>query len=208
MAAVQTAGPQYSQAQALIVTAFNSDLYVRTQMDVQQTPLYDEFTIAISGPLNINTSAFFVNVGANSGKGIWQSNVFTSQQLPSPEAFSIFQFRLRWSENILAADLIAILNGFVFEFSIGQKCYQRAHLWMLAAGGGPYAVTTRNAESWYTNGFPSKEAARTLILPLVISSKANFFGQFNGNPLNLSAAPGTGTIMYLTLEGLYARGVQ
>lgn len=208
MAAVPTQAPSYSQQQAVIVSAFNSDLYVRTQMDVQQTPLYDEFSLNAGGTLNINTSAFFVNVGAASNKGIWQTNVVNSAQLPSPEAFSIFQFRLRWSEDILRADLTAILNGFVFEFVIGQKVYQRSPLWMLPAGGGIAGITTKTNESFYTNGFPTKEAARTLILPLVISSKANFFGQFNGNAITLSAAPGVGTIMYLILEGLYARGVQ
>src|SRR5271165_6281266 len=112
MAAVNT-GPQYTAQQAMIVSAFNSDLYVRSQMDVQQTPLYDMVIIAAGSVLNLSTSAFFTNVGANSGKGLWQTNMTQANQLASPEAFSIFQFRFRWSEDILRADLTALLNGTV-----------------------------------------------------------------------------------------------
>lgn len=194
-----------TQQQVAIYNAFNSEIYIRDQMDVQPTPLYDTITIAAGSTLGINNS-FFVNVGAQSGKAFNQTNLLTSTQLISPEAFSIFQFRVYWNANVLRADLDAILPGFVLEFIIGQKVYQRGAIWYYPAGGGMSGYTTKNAESFYTNGVPSCTAARTLPTQLVIGAKATFYGQLNGPTITLSGG-GTGLIMGLWLEGFYARGV-
>ena len=200
--------PQWTAQQWTVFNAFNDEALVRDQMDVQQTPLYDTVTIAAGGTLSVTTSAFFTNVGANSNKTIAQTNLLQANILQAPEAFSIIQFRLRWSEDILRADLTTILNGFVFEFFIGKKIYMQLPIWMIPAGGGIAGTTTRTAESFYTNGWPTVQAARTLALPLVISSTANFQGQLNGNAVVLAAAPGVGAILVLVCEGLYARGVR
>lgn len=190
-----------------VFNAFNDSAYVRDQMDVQQTPLYDTITIAAGSALTVNSSAFFVNVGSNANKTINQTNLTRSSELISPEAFSIKQFRLRWSEDILRVDVTNIYNGFVFEFYIGKKPYMQLPIWMCPAGGGISGFSDKTSESSYTNGWPSSSAARSLALPLVISSKAAFYGQLNGLPYTLNAG-GTGLTMMCLLEGFYARGVQ
>lgn len=195
-----------------VFNAFNDASYVRDQMDVQQTPLYDAISIAAGSALTVLTSAFFVNVGSNANKSIAQTNLTRPTELISPESFSIKQFRLRWSEDILRLDLTNILGtgaavGFVFEFYIGKKIYMQLPIWMCPAGGGVAGFSDRTTESAYTNGWPTNQAARSLALPLVISSKAAFQGDLNGPSYTLNAG-GTGLYMMLVLEGFYARGVQ
>lgn len=199
-----------TSTQQMIVDAFQSQTYISNQMDVQHTPLYDTIAIAAGNPLSVLTSALFTNVGPASGKTLAQTNMTQSQRLPAPEAFSIFGFRLRWSEDILLADLLTILNGFAFEFYLGQKVYQRAPLWYFSAGGGPFAVTTRTDSSVYANGVPSREAMHKLAIPIVIENQMTFFSQLQGNQINMTAAAGGGTGLTLValLDGLYARGVQ
>ncbi len=67
--------------QAMIVDAFNSQVYIANTMDVQHTPLYDTVTIAASNPLSVLTSALFTNVGASSGKTLALTNLTQSQKL-------------------------------------------------------------------------------------------------------------------------------
>lgn len=210
MANVQPAqAPQWTQYQWEVFNAFNDATYVRDQMDVQQTPLYDTITLTAGTALTTNSSAFFVNVGSNANKTINQTNMTRSSELISPEAFSIKQFRIRFSENLLRVDLTNIYNGFIFEFDIGKKPYMQVPIWMIPAGGGIAGFSDLTGESAYTNGWPSCNSARSLALPLVISSKAAFQGFLNGPSYTLSNVGGsTGLIMMCVLEGFYARGVQ
>lgn len=196
--------------QSMIVDAFNSEVYVSNRMDVQHTPIYDTVTFAAAAAINETNSSFFTNVGPASGKTLALTNMTIGGRLPAPEAFSIFGYRFRWSENILLADLISILNGFALEFELGQKVYQRGPLWYYNAGGGILAMTTRTSESIYTNGLPSREAMHKLAIPIVIENQMNFAARFRGNAFTLAAvgAGGTGAIFVLLLDGLYARGVQ
>jgi hypothetical protein len=196
--------------QQMIVDAFNSEVYVANKMDVQHTPIYDTVVFAAGATINDTTSAFFTNVGPASGKTLAQSNMRQGNRLPAPEAFSVFGFRFRWSENILLADLIAILNGFALEFSLGQKVYNRGPLWYFSAGGGIDGFSTRTDSSVYTNGLPSREAMHKLAIPIVIENQMEFSARLVGSPITLAAAGagGTGATIQLLLDGLYARGVQ
>ena len=196
--------------QQMIVDAFNSEVYVNNRMDVQHTPLYDTVVFAAGATVSQLTSALFTNVGPASGKTLALTNVTQQQKLPAPEAFSVFGFRFRFSEDVLRADVQTILNTFAVEFYLGQKVYQRAPIWYLGAGGGLYAFSTKTAESSYTNGLPSREAMHKLAVPVVIENQMTFFAQLVGNPFILAAAAagGTGFTMQLLLDGLYARGVQ
>jgi len=179
-------------------------------MDVQHTPLYDTVTIAAGANVTNQTASFFTNVGPASGKTLAQTNLRQASELPAPQAFSIFSFRLRWSEDILLADLLNILNGFCLTFTLGDKPYQRAPLWYFAAGGGIDGFTTRTDSSVYTNGNPTRESIHKLAIPIVIENQMTFFANLEGNPLALTAgaAGGTGLTLTLLLDGLFARGVQ
>jgi hypothetical protein len=202
--------------QQAITEAFQSETYVNNRMDVQHTPIYDTTTFtagAGSNPtINETTSAFFVNVGAQSGKNYAQTNMDQSVKLTAPEAFSIMALRFRWSEDILRADLTAIINGFALQFFLGKKYYQRAPIWYFGAGGGIFGTTTRTAESIYVNGLPSREAMHKLAIPIVIENQMTFYANLSGNALTMttvaSNAAATGATLQLLLDGLYARGVQ
>lgn len=196
--------------QQMIVDAFNSEVYVQNRMDVQHTPLYDTITIANGQVVNSITTSFFTNVGPASNKTLAATNMSQSQRLPAPEAFSIFGFRIRWSENILLADLISILNGFCLEFYLGQKCYQRGPLWDYNAGGGIFSALTTTATTVLTNGLPGRESMHKLAIPIVIENQMTFYAQLQGTAFTLavSGAGGTGLTLQLLLDGFYARGVQ
>ena len=119
--------------------------------------------------------------------------------------------RLRWSENILLADLYSIVNGFALQFVIGQKAYNTGPLWYYTAGGGVYASgLTQNNTSVLSNGAANRESMNKIAIPIVIENQSNFYAGFLGNQFTLAAAAagGTGAIFQLVLEGLHARGVQ
>jgi len=207
-------------SQQSIINAFNSQTYVKSQMDVQHTPLYDTVTIAAAGSVTQTTASFFTNVGTSSAKTLAQTNLGSNKELQAPEAFSIFAIRVRIGENITYADFIAIMNGFALQFWIGNKWYNLAPIWHYNAGGGIFgsgsvvgtAVSSATSTVAYTNGYPSREGMHKLAIPIVIENKAQFYAQFVGNAYTLVAAGGstfgTGLTAQLLLDGLYARGVQ
>jgi hypothetical protein len=200
--------------QQAIVDAFNSQTYISDQVDVQHTPIYDTVTIAAGGSLSALTSAFFQNVGPQSGKTLALTNMNQPGRLQAPEAFSIFSFRLRISENILPADLVTIMNGFAMQFIIGQKAYNLAPLWHYNAGGGIFSSATALAGGVSTgfagNGVPARTHMHKLAIPIVIENQANFSASLQGTAVTLTASGsgGTGATIQLLLDGLYARGVQ
>lgn len=196
--------------QQMIVDSFNSSTYVENRMDVQHTPLWDTVTFAAAATITQTTSAFFTNVGPASGKTAAQTNMSQQNRLPAPEAFSILGFRFRYSEAILRADLLGIVNGFAYNFVLGQKSYNLAPPWFYNAGGGIHGFSTITDEATYTNGSPSREAMHKLAIPIVIENQMNFAANLLGNNLTLTAAAagGTGAILQSLLDGLYARGVQ
>jgi hypothetical protein len=220
-----------SSQQQMIVDAFNSQVYIQDRMDVQHTPLYDTIgfypgTGGTPDTISQNTATWFTNVGPAAVflaglKTYAQTNMSQSQKLPAPEAFSVYGLRLRIKENILRQDLDNILDSFALEFYLGQKCYQRAPLWYFAAGGGiwaaadiPAVAVAKSAavpQAVYTNGVPDRNAMHKLILNIVIENQMTFYAQLVGTPYTLQVAAalfGTGAILQLLLDGLYARGVQ
>jgi hypothetical protein len=217
--------------QQMIVDAFNSQVYIDNRMDVQHTPLYDTVafypgTGGTPDTISENTAVWFTNVGPSApflavNKTLAQTNMTQSQKLPAPEAFSIYGLRLRIKENILRQDLDNILDSFALEFYLGQKWYQRAPLWYFAAGGGIWAASDIPAilvaksaaipQAVYTNGVPDRNGMHKLVLNLVIENQMTFYARLVGTPYTLQVAAalfGTGAIMTLLLDGLYARGVQ
>ena len=211
-------------AQQMIAEAFNSQTYVDNRMDVQHTPIYDTVTIAQAGAINETTTAFFTNVGAASGKTLALTNMTQSQKLPAPEAFSIFGFRLRISENTTLADWYILFNTFALEFWLGQKVYQRAPLWYFSSGGGVTgaeldismpAITTGSSSAQtgqhvINNGVPMRESMHKLAIPIVIENQMTFYARLVGtaNTATATGSGGVGIIMQLLLDGFYALGVQ
>ena len=204
-------GPQLSAQQKFILESFNSETYVNNRMDIQDTPLYDTVILTNTGAtsvVSVLSTALFTNVGPQSGKTIGLTNMAQPQKLNAPEAFSVFGFRFRYSENILLADLYNVVNTQVFEFYMGQKAYHRAPIWCCNAGGGIYGTLTNTATSVLNNGMPGRSDMQRLGINVVIENQMSFYGQLNGAQQTLSASPGTGMTFQMVLSGLYARGVQ
>jgi len=195
-----------SQQRSFIIDSFRGQIIISDQMDVQDTPLYDTVTYAAGATINTPNSQFFTNVGSASGKSYVQTNMTQSQKLTAPEAFSVFGLRVYWDGTVLRADLNSLLQGFVYEFWMLTKNYQRAPLYHFSAGMGIDGYTTRTNESFYTNGTPNRDSMHALEIPLVISNQLSFYGQLVGNNFVLSAS-GAGLILVTELVGLYARGV-
>lgn len=195
--------------QQTIMQAFNSAVYISDRMDVQHTPLYDTVTIAAGATFSTLTTALFVNAGPQSGKTLAQTNMTQAGRLPAPQAFSIFAIQVRIQEDILPADFYSVVNGFAINLILGQKSYQLAPIWYMAAGGGPFGIST--TVDWMGNGLPSRQAIRNLAIPIVIENQMDFRVQFEGTSFTASAAAsvgGTGITVQVVLDGLYARGVQ
>lgn len=203
-------GPQLSAQQKFILESFNSETYVNNRMDIQDTPLYDTVILTNSGTtsvVSVLSTAYFTNVGPQSGKTLGLTNMSQPQKLNAPEAFSIFGFRYRYSENIALTDLYNILNTQVFEFWMGQKPYHRAPIWCCDAGGGIYGTQTLTGTSILNNGMPGRSDMHRLGINVVIENQMSFYGQLNGAQQTLSSG-GTGFTSQIVLAGLYARGVQ
>ena len=133
------------------------------------------------------------------------------QKLNAPEAFAIFGFSFRYSENLAIVDLYNVLNGFAFEFWVGQKNYQRGPLWTYNAGGGVYGTATAASNlTILNNGNPTRQGMHRLGINVVIENQMSFYGLLNGNQYTMAASTsgGTGITYQMVLRGLYARGVQ
>jgi hypothetical protein len=205
--------------QAILDAFTGAQTFIPDKVDVQHTPLYDTVTWNPGDTVDTTTGQFFTDVGPQSGKSYGQTNMRLSQELPAPEAFSVFGIHVRWQENVLMADLLAVLSTFALEFYIGDKWYQRAPLWFYEAGGGiagfgfaqslvaapPPTITTI-----MSNGLPGRMEGHRLAINIVLENKANFYAQLVGGsvPLALAKNGGTGLILQVLLDGLYARGVQ
>lgn len=206
-AAIQAASDAVNSQKQFIIDSFRGQIYISDQLDVQDTPVYDTLTYTAGQTVSTVNSQLFTNVGSLSGKSFVQSNMQQPQRLPAPQAFSIFGIRLKWDEGILRQDLTAILNGFVFEFWMGEKWYQRGFLEHFSAGMGIDGYTTHATESFYTNGTPHRESMHKLAIPLVIANQMSFYGDLFG-PNYVLASAGTGFLLKASLVGLYARGIQ
>jgi hypothetical protein len=104
-------------------------------------------------------------------------------------------------------DIYNILNGFCFEFYLGQKPYQRGPIWYFNAGGGIWAALTNSTTSVLNNGAPGRSDMHKLAISIVIENQMTFYAQLNGTTYTLNAN-GTGLNLVALLDGLYARGVQ
>lgn len=210
MAAAAPMGPSLTPQQQYILNEFNGQTYEPNRMDVQDTPLYDTVSFTAASTITTASSYLFVNV---QGKTIAQTNVQNSKKLDAPEAFTVKSYRFYWQQNVLLADLYAILTGAgsaVLEFIIGNKVYQRGPLWVYTPGGGPVAFSTNSSFQMLNNGWQGRSEMNRIAINVVIDNQASFFAQLNttGIALTASASGGTGFTYQLLLSGLYARGVQ
>jgi len=191
--------------QQMIMSAFNSETYVANRMDVQDTPIWDTVALNAGSTISITASVLFTNVGPQSNKTPAATNMAQPQKLNAPEAFSIFGYSFRYSENISLLDIYGVLNGFCFQFFLGPKIFQQGPLWVYNAGGGIYGASGV-ATTILNNGMPGRSEMNQIAINVVIENQMSFFGQLNGANY-LLVASGTGITYQMVLRGLYARGV-
>jgi hypothetical protein len=212
--AVSAAAQAISSQQSFIIESFRGQIYISNELDVQDTPIYDTDTYTAGQTINTQNSAFFSNVESGAGKTYAQTNLSENRRLAAPEAFSVFGVRLGWSENVYFPDLLAFVNGWAYEFWLGQKNYQRANIRHFSSGWGISGFTTDTATQWLTNGSPGRGSMNLVMVKLVIANQMSFYAQLTGGPTNgaqiltVTGSGGTGLILLNELVGLYARGVQ
>jgi hypothetical protein len=203
-----------STQQQFIIESFRGQIYISNELDVQDTPIYDTDTYTAGQTINTQNSQFFSNVESGAGKTYAQTNLSENRRLAAPEAFSVFGVRLGWSENVLFADLLSFVNGWAYEFWLGQKNYQRANVRHFSSGWGISGYSTNTATQWLTNGQANRGSMNMVMVKLVIANQMSFFAQLTGGPSNgaqaltASGSGGTGMILLNEMVGLYARGVQ
>lgn len=195
---------------AMILEAFQSDVYVEGKVDVQNEPIYDTIDLAKAAVLNENSSSLFTAVGPAALKPLGQTNLTQSRRLPAPEAFSVLGIRLYWNEDVDLADILVIAGNtalsFAFEFYLGQKCYNRGPLWYYAAGGGIVNYNPVAAADLILNGAPDRNGMHKLAIPLVIENQGEFYARLTGPAYAITGDAGF-QLMCL-LDGFHARGVQ
>lgn len=207
-AAVATAIAAITAQQQFIINSFKGQIYVSNTLDVQDTPIYDTITYTAGATINTINSSLFTNVENGSGKSFAQTNMTQNSKLDAPEAFSVFGIRVGVSEDILRSDFQTLLNSWAFEFWLGKKEYQRANIRHFSSGWGISGATTKTAESFYTNGWASRDAMNVVAVKLVIANQMSFFAQLTGSASQVLSSSGVGMILICELVGLYARGVQ
>jgi hypothetical protein len=210
--------------QAYIMQAFQSQVYIQNQMDVQDEPIYDTLSFVTSGVINPTTASWFSNVGdaaplylaATVNKTLAQTNMSKNNTLIAPEAQAIYQYRIQFNENIDPRDILAITGanvangsqttGFAFQFTMGTKAYQTGPVINYSAGGGVYFTGTADSQSYLQNGMPCANCSEALSVNLVIENEESFKGNLIGNAYTVLGA--NGVSMKLMLMGLHARPIR
>ena len=190
----------------IITAAFTPQTLEKGQLDVEHMVIYDTIHLDAGDTVNENTSSFFTDVGPQSGKDLAQTNLELSQQLPTPEAFSIQAIGLRWFENIGLTDLENLLINSAFEFLMGGKRYAIGPLTYYVPGGGIYNSDT----DLYGNGLPGRIQGHRLAIPIVLDTTSQFKGRLVGTAFDLlsQGCGGTGLRLQCLLDGYWARGVR
>lgn len=190
----------------IITAAFTPQTLVKSELDVEHMVIYDTIHLDPGDTVNENTTSFFTDVGPQSGKSLAQTNLDLSQQLPTPEAFSIQAIGLRWFETIDETDLFNLLINTAFEFLMGGKRYAIGPLTYYVPGGGVAFTAT----DLFGNGLPGRIQGHRLAIPIVLDTTSQFKGRLVGTSFALGTAlsGGTGLRLQCLLDGYWARGVR
>jgi hypothetical protein len=208
-AIMQTARAAVTAQQQFVIDSFRGQIYISDTLDVQDTPVYDTVILNAGQSLTTTTSTLFADVApVTSGKTVAQTNMTQNQQLPAPEAMSVFGIRIGWQEWIYYLDLQSLLTNWEFEFWLGKKSYQQANLRHFGAGWGITGYTTLTGTQFLTNGSTDSRSMHILAIKLVIANQQAFYALLNGGSTQVLSASGTGLNLLCELNGLYARGVQ
>lgn len=190
-----------------ILQAFDSQMFSGREVDIQDTPLLDTISIAAGSSVNENTTSFFTNIQATSGKTLADTTAPRNGELPNGEWFSILAIGLYIHPAIFLTDYHAIMQNLAWTFRVGNRDVLTGPIWNWPAGGGPNVVTTAATTTVVTNGVPSRESLTPLKVPIVIQPGVAYSARLVGTAVTLTAGGGGGLGFRMTtiFRGLWAR---
>lgn len=193
-----------------ILRAFDTKMFGEREVDIQDTPLMDTIDIAAGNAVNENTTSFFTNIQATSGKTLADTTAPRNGELPNGEWFSILAIGLYVHPLIFGTDYHTILKQLSWTFRLGNRDILTGPIWNWPAGGGPNVVLGGAAASTagvITNGVPSRESITPLKVPIVIQPGVAYSARLVGTSYTLTAGGGGGLGFRMTtiFRGLWAR---
>lgn len=189
-------------------------------MEVINQPVYDSVSFAAAAAM-AKTVLFQTPIGQG-GKTLAQTYMTKAGQLEQPQKLVIRAISLFFANNTAPIDLVNFLQNVSFTLTVGKKpmlecfagnltagrgaiAYSAAELGTVAVGDVPFVSTS--------NGVPDPRSVFTLNQPIVIEGGEGFSVTLNPETaFNFAAAAtrpnGTGTTVYVILDGELYRGVQ
>jgi hypothetical protein len=189
-------------------------------MEVINQPVYDSASFAAAAAM-AKTVLFQTPIG-QSGKTLAQTYMTKAGQLEQPQKLIIRAIALAFSNNTALVDLVNFLQNVSFVLTVGKKPMLECPCLNLTAGRGAIATSAAELGTLIagdvqfistTNGAPDPRAVFTLNQPIVIEGGEGFSVTLNPETaFNFAAAAarpnGTGTTVYVFLDGELYRGVQ
>lgn len=190
-----------------IRAAFDSRMFNGQEVDVQDTPLLDTIDLAAGAAVNENSTSFFTNIQATSGKTPADSTAPRNGELPNGEWFSILAIGLYIHPAVFITDYHEINKKLAWVFRLGNRDVLTGPIWNWPAGGGPSLVTTAATTTAITNGVPSRESLTPLKVPIVIQPGVAYSARLVGTSVTLTLGGGGGLGFRMTtiFRGLWAR---
>lgn len=192
-----------------VMAAFGLDMFDPNQVDIQDTPLFDSISVAAGSAANENTTSFFTNVQASSGKTSADTNAPRNGELPNNNYYSVQSVGLYIVGAILKADFDALMLNMAWEFKYGDRTVLQGPIWNWPAGAGGALITTAATTTYVLNGVPSRETSVALSIPIVIQPGINYSCRLTGTSttMTVSGSGGLGLKMYTIFRGFWAKQI-
>lgn len=191
-------------------------------MEVINQPVYDSVSFAASAAMT-KTVLFQTPIGQG-GKTLAQTYMTKAGQLEQPQKLVCRAIALFFNNLTAPVDLANFLQNVSFTLTVGKKpmleCPAlnlpagRGFITYAAAQFGTAASSTNDAFTSTSNGVADPRAVFTLNQPIVIEGGEGFSVTLNPETAfnfsaNTGVSPvGTGTTVYVILDGELYRGVQ
>jgi hypothetical protein len=198
----------------------SSNPVIEGKADVITQPIYDSFSIAAATAVTKQT-LFQTPIGQSS-KTLANTNMSQAGILPNPQKLTVYAIRLYFSNLTTPTDLVNFLLNCSFDWKIGTKSYLTCPCLFLTAGFGGIATSIAEigtvaagdvAAFTTSNGHADQRSIFELSRPITIEQGESFQVVINPETgFSTQAATtrpaGTGTTVYVVLDGELERGVQ
>lgn len=180
--------------------------------NVIDQPLYDSFRMPAAAT---STVSFFqipkgqpgTAFAAAGNKTLADTNLTNAGLLPSPQRFLIQAIAFVTGISVTLADMRLLLNGAVFELTIGTKPFLQCPLNFIPGGAGVLNSGSAAAATEVLNhGFPAPQAIKVLTEPIPIDKMENFGATVSWPVAAITLA--VATPVQLFLHGTLYRSIQ